>query len=120
MKKIVSAILVCVLLVGTVFTLASCNMVMGTYAAGNTELEFGMGKVTITEKVTNPLTGDVTKLTYECKYKIEEDDDGKTITFTYEEGADEHYYLNGTKTFSEIDDGTKYIQIGTVGKYEKQ
>ncbi len=117
MKKIISAVLVCILLVGSVFTLASCNMVTGTYESGATKIEFSMGKVTITDEVE--VLGSVVSKTYEAKYKIEENDDGKMqITFTYEEGADKHLVLNGTKTFSKGDDGTKYVQIGLV-KYTK-
>ena len=69
MKKIISAILVCVLTLGIVFTLSSCNMVMGTYEGGTVELKFGLGKVTIAE------------------------------------GEEE---------------GVKYIQIGTFGKFTKK
>ncbi len=114
MKKIISTILVCVLLVGTVFTLASCDtMITGTYESGLTTLEFSGSKVTITDSIE--ILGTVTSKTYECKYKIEKTDDGRTITFTYEDGADQHANLNGTKTYSDGDkDGEKYIQIGIV------
>ena len=121
MKKIISTILVCVLTFGIVFTLSSCNMVMGTYEGGNIELKFGLGKVTITETNTGIITGKVTEKVYECKYKIEDGKDGKTITFTYEEGADQHYYLKDTLTFAEgEEEGVKYIQIGTFGKFTKK
>ena len=118
MKKIISTVLVCVLLVSTLFVLASCG-VSGTYKKGSTTLEFSLfNKVTITESVE--VLGAVTTKTYEAKYKIEENDDGKTITFTYEDGADEHIVCSGTRTFSEGEkDGVKYIQIGRI-TYEKQ
>jgi hypothetical protein len=96
-------------------------MVMGTYESGDVELKFGLGKLTITDTDTGILTGNVTKKVYECKYKIEEGSDGRTITFTYEEGAEEHYYFSGTKTFSDgEEDGVKYIKIGTFGKFTKK
>ena len=121
MKKIISSVLVFVLLVGTVFTLASCaelGVVLGTYESGITTAEFSIGKVTVTESVE--FLGTVTSKTYECKYKIENTDDGKTITFIYEDGADEHYVFNGTKTFSVgTEDGIDYIKIGYV-TYDKK
>ncbi len=118
MKKIISTILVCVLLVGTVFTLASCGMISGTYKSGVTTLEFSGNKLKITESAE--ILGKVVSDEWECKYKIEETDDGRTITFTYEEDADEHHFLNGTLTFSDgEEDGTKYIKIGII-TYEKQ
>lgn len=117
MKKIISTLLVCVLLVGTMLTLTSCNMLMGTYEyeflGKTTTAEFTIGKVTITEEYE--LLGKIVTDTYECKYKIEEGDDGKTITFTYEDGADEHSVFSGKNTFSEVEkDGKKSIQIGMV------
>ena len=119
MKKIISLVLALALLCGCAFTLASCgNMVTGTYENGATKAEFSMGKVVITDSVE--FLGAVTSKTYEAEYKIEENDDGeKTITFTYEDGADQHLVFNGTKTFaSGEEDGTKYIKIGLI-KYTK-
>ena len=121
MKKIISTVLVCVLIVGMVFTLASCNMIFGTYEAEflgtTTTAEFSVGKVTITD--STEVLGKVITSTYECKYKIEETDDGKTITFTYEEGADKHSVFNGTNTFETGDDGEKWIKIG-LATYTKK
>ena len=122
MKKIISAILVCVLLVGTVLTLASCSIfgfVFGTYSAGTTTAEFGLGKVTITEEAE--FLGAVVTKTYECKYKIEENDDGdRTIVFTYEGDADEHLVFSGERAFSEgEEDGQKYVKIGIIKYYSK-
>ncbi len=113
MKKIISAVLVCVLLLGTVFTLASCG-ISGTYENGATTIKFSGSKVVITDSVE--ILGAVTTKTYEAKYKIEDADEGKqTITFTYEDGADKHLVLNGTKTFEEGKAGdTKYVKIGLV------
>ena len=117
MKKTISTILVCVLMISSILVLASCG-ISGTYKNGTTTLEFSASKVTITDSVE--FLGAVTTKTYEAKYKIAETDDGKQITFTYEDGADEHLILCGTKTFSEGEtDGVKYIKIGLV-TYNKQ
>ena len=117
MKKTISTILVCVLMISTLFVLVSCG-ISGTYKSGATTVEFSGSKVTITDSVE--FLGSVTTKTYEAKYKITDTDDGKQITFTYEEGADQHLVLNGTKTFSEGEkDGVKYIQIGLI-TYNKQ
>lgn len=120
MKKIVSTLLVCVLLIGTLFTLASCNNVSGTYKNGATTIEFGaFGKVTITDEVE--FLGSVESKTYEAKYSIEEKEEGKLyITFTYEEGADEHLVCSGTKTFEKGEvNGKEFIKIGLF-TYEKE
>lgn len=120
MKKIVSALLVCVLLVGTLFTFASCTIVHGTYKNGATVIEFtAFGKVTITDEVE--ILGAVVSKTYEAKYSIEENDDGELqITFTYEEGADEHLVCSGTRTFVKGEEnGKEYVKIGLI-TYEKE
>ena len=116
MKKIVSTILVCVLLMGSLLTLASCGMIFGKYEAeklGMT-LEFSGKKVVITGE-TEVLGASVSK-TYEAEYVIEENDEGnKTITFVYAPDADQHPLLNGTKSFSQgEEDGEKYIKIGII------
>lgn len=117
MKKTVSTILVCVLLVSSLFVLASCGL-NGTYKAGITTLKFSFDKVTITDSVE--VLGAVTTKTYEAKYKIEETEDGKTITFTYEGDADQHLAIRGKQTFSEGEkDGQKYIQIGIITYYKE-
>ena len=117
MKKIISLMVVCVLLVGTMLTLASCGL-SGTYEAGTTTLEFSGKKVTITEEAE--VFGAKVSKTYEAEYKVEEDDDGeKTITFTYAEDDDKHLILNGEKTFSQgEEDGKKYIKIGLITYYK--
>ncbi len=117
MKRIISTLLVCVLLVGCVMTLASCGIIMGTYKNETTTVEFSFNKVTITDKTE--ILGAVVSKTYEAKYEIKDSDDGKTIVFTYEEGADKHLVLNGEKTFEQGEvDGEKYIKIGLI-KYVK-
>ena len=122
MKKIISALLACALLVGTVLTLASCSIlgfVFGTYSAGTTTAEFGLGKVTVTEEVE--VFGTTVTKSYECKYKIQENDEGdRTIVFTYEGDADEHLIFSGERAFSEgEEDGVKYVKIGYIKYYSE-
>lgn len=111
MKKIISTILVCVLLVGSIFTLASCGKSLtGKYEADfalyEEIYEFGMfGKVT---KTVDPISGDNTVT--EGKYEFNEAGDEITLTF----GDD-----SATYDFSSgEEDGVKYIKLGIV-KYEK-
>lgn len=117
MKKIISTILVCVLLVGSIFTLASCSKtVSGTYEAdllvSKVTYEFGMfGKVTCT---TDPIYDDPT--VKEGKYKIYEAGENEyKIAFTWEgdeaEG-DSVAFSTGTQ------DGVDYIKIAGV-QYNK-
>ena len=104
MKKTVSAILVCVLLVCSLLTLASCGKSLnGKYTAdlGVTEItyEFGMfGKVTKTE---NGILSD--PVTTEGEYKI--NDEGTKITFTFGDEANTYELSTGTE------DGVDYIKI---------
>ena len=85
MKRIISTLLVCVLLLGCVFTLASCGkMLSGKYEAdvgvAGAKYEFSGKKVTITVQVLG------FEKSYEGTYKIGENDDGKeTITFDFDE-----------------------------------
>lgn len=99
MKKTISTILVCVLLVGTIFSLASCEvfgMMFGTYENDGTTLEFSFNKVT---KTVIPLIGNEPVVT-EGEFKIDEDANGrKTITITYE-GEDPVTYFFATGTDS--------------------
>ena len=116
MKKIISTVLVCVLLLGCVLSLASCDsMLMGTYemkiTEGNkTTLEFSPFKVTKTVTILGE-----SKVT-EGKYKIAENDEGKLeITFTWE-GEEEAETLSFSKG---EEDGVKYIELGGLLKFEK-
>ena len=74
MKKIVSTLLVCVMLVGMIFTLASCGKsLFGKYeadlAVSEYTYEFGaFGKVTLN---IDPIIGDDS--VYEGKYEINAD-----------------------------------------------
>ena len=122
MKKIISTILVCVLLIGTMFTLASCsNILVGEYLyeaevlgvdLGEQTYEFGfLGNVTLT--VDPPIGEDKV---YEGKYKL--NDAGDEITFTFENEEAEEY--SGTFKFAKGEEnGVKYVKIGLV-RYELQ
>ena len=116
MKKIISTLLVCVLLCASIFTLSSCgNMIMGDYDGSidlgfieyDIDVKFSMGKVVIET--------DSDKI-YTAKYKIAEDDEGnRTITFTYEEGADEFLAFPDGEALPLVQstvEGTEYLTIG--------
>ena len=119
MKKFLSALLVCVLMVGCVATLVSCGGLSGTYEGALFDLKFKGDKVTV-------IAGDKT-LTGE--YEIETDDDGnKTISFDFvdeDEATDEQKailevidkLLKGKVSFKE--EGKK-ITIAYVFTFEKK
>ena len=120
MKRIISTILVCVLLIGCVFTLASCSSIL----IGEYELDAGLAEVTYDFSLTKvsityeDLLGN--EKTIEGKYKIAENDDGKTeITFTFENEEEAKNY-SGTFSFEKGKEGDdEYIKIGGV-KYTKE
>ena len=109
MKKILYAVLVCVLLVCTLLTLVSCGKSLsGTYKYDgltyNVTYEFGaFGKVT---KTTDPLVGD--NVIEEGKYEFNED--GTEITFTFGEESSTHSFVDGEEG------GVKYIKLD-LAKY---
>ena len=110
MKRIVSLVLVCALLVCLIFSLASCDkMLSGEYKdvlTGNTTYEFGIfGSVT---KTVDNIIGDDTVL--EGQYKI--NDAGDKITLTFNDEANTYDFAIGEEN------GVKYIKIGIM-KYEK-
>ena len=114
MKRILSALLVCVLLVGCVFALASCGKTLsGEYKeslTGNVVYKFSGSKYTMT---VDNIIGDDTVV--EGKYEINEED-GK-ITFTYEADGEEK---TSTENFSSgEEDGVEYIKIGML-RYNKK
>jgi hypothetical protein len=114
MKRIISTVLVCLLLIGSVFALASCGALSGTYKdiTGGVTYDFRGSKVTITVDTYGE------DKVYEGTYKVEETEDDKTITFTFEDENVPSIY-EGTKKFSEgEEDGVKYIWIG-IAKYTK-
>ena len=119
MKRIISTILAFILLLGCVFTLASCEkMLMGKYEAvltdeNKTTYEFTPFGVTKTTSIG--AFGFAKTETVEGKYKIAENEDGKLeITFTWEDSDD-----TVTLPFSQgEEDGVKYVEIGLV-RYNK-
>ena len=117
MKKIVSTVLVCVLLLSTMLALVSCGkMLSGTYAdelTGLTSYTFSGNKVTVKAGA-----GNYTK-SVEGTYEIKENDEGKeVIVFTFDSDDGEKY--EGEYAFVEGKEGDKvYIKIGLF-KYIKQ
>ena len=115
MKRIISTLLVCVLLIGCVFTFASCTLLMGKYetnlVAAEVSYEFGIfGTVTIE---VDPIIGDDTE--YKGKYTI--NDAGDKITIIIDDEKAELY--DGEFSFAKGEEnGKQYIKIAGV-KYEK-
>lgn len=111
MKKTVSTLLVCVLLVGCLLTLVSCGKsITGSYEAetilGDVTYKFELGgKVT---KTTDPLIGK--NETVEGEYKF--NDAGDEITLTFNGESSTHSYVEGEEG------GVKYIKLDLV-KYTK-
>lgn len=107
MKKAISSVLVCVLLVCTLLTLVSCGkMFSGKYEADlmiaevTYEFQFG-GKVI---KTTDPIMGDDT--VEEGKYEI--NDDETKITFTFDDESTTVPFAKGEES------GVKYVKIDGV------
>ena len=118
MKKTVSMILVCALLVCTMLTLASCSMVTGKYKA---EVDLLIGKSSVTYEFSPFGTVTVTTNTLgketveEGKYELNDAGDKITFTFENEEGVAE----SDTYDFAQGEEnGVKYVKIGLV-KYEQ-
>ena len=103
MKKIISTVLVCVLLLGCVLTLGSCgSILMGEYeldaVVGGVTYDFKLTKVEITAELLGQET------TIEGSYKIAKNDKGETeITFTFEDEDNAKEYA-GTFSFEKGDD----------------
>ena len=126
MKKTISTILVCVLLVGSLLTLASCEVagfVFGTYSRTDTVIvditttyEFSLTEVTKTTTTDNLIGSGQSTTTQTMKYKVGENDEGKKIiAFTVEtdDGSKTtEYSFNSGK-----DDGGSYIEIGGTRYY---
>lgn len=118
MKKITSLLLVCVLLIGCVFTLASCVLSVGpiTVISGDYKLDVAvaeytlsfspLGKLTVVE---DPIIGNSN--TYEGKYKVNNKTNEITLTW---DGDAPLILPQGTSDFSsgENDDGVQCIEIG--------
>ena len=115
MKKIISLVLTCVLLIGCVFTLASCStMLMGKYEAeveilgqsASTTYEFT--PFTFKQITKTKILGNIDTETEEGTYKIVENEDGEfeiTLDFEDEDVKDI------TATFEQ---GEGYIKIGLI------
>ena len=114
MKKIISTVLVCVLLLGCVMSLASCGkMLSGKYECKITEsnvitYEFSLNKVTKT--VTAGAFGYTKDTVTEGTYKIAETGNSEySITFTWNvDGAEEIETLDFAQG---EEDGVKYIKL---------
>ena len=107
MKKVLSLSLICLLLVGVIFALASCQKTLyGTYEGVLYSYEFQGNKVTRKATVLGA------SISVEGTYEIKKNDkDEYEITFTYGEGADASY--SGTWSFNEGSDSKgSYIEIG--------
>ena len=116
MKKIISTILICVVLLGCVMSFASCDSIlMGEYeldaVVATVTYKFKMtGKVTITY---DPIIGD--SKSFDGEYSIS--DDGEEITFTFEDDDAKEY--SGTVPFSKgEEDGVDYIKLAGI-RYNK-
>ena len=119
MKKIISALLVCVLLVGCVFALASCGKTLsGTYSAGGDTLDtsyaFKGNKVTITYKVLG-FSKEI-KGTYEITTN---DEDKDVIIFTFSDGEEDADKYAGEFSFAEGKEGDKECDISLLD-FKKQ
>lgn len=119
MKRTLSALLACVLLVGMLFTLVSCGGLSGTYE-GNLgfDLKFSGKKVTA-------IVGDKA---ISGTYEIEEDDGKKTISFDFideDEASEDEKYVLGIidrilgAELSFKEEGDK-ITIGTIFTFKKK
>lgn len=120
MKKIISLVLVCVLLVGCVFALASCAKTLnGTYRLGDEDngatYEFKGNTVKLTTTVFG--FGKDTEGTYEIK---ENEDKELILTITWADDDDDA--SNDKKTdyvlVEGVEGNTKYIKLDTT-KYNK-
>ncbi len=112
MKKIVSSLLACILLIGCIFTLASCSKsLVGTYEAdlGVSEITYKFGAFGKVTRTVDPLVGDNTVT--EGTYKF--NDAGDEITLTFGEESKTYDFSSGTE------DGDDYIKLDLI-KYEKE
>ena len=114
MKKLVSLVLVCLLLVSCVAGLSSCGkMLVGEYKNALTGISyaFSVNKVTVT--VDNLMFDDSV---YEGTYELKQNDEGvyDIITFTFENENAQKLY-GGDHSFAEgTENGVSYIRIGLV------
>ena len=127
MKKTISTLLVCVLLVGSLLTLASCEVagfVFGTYSSTTdalvvektTTYKFSLFTVEEIIEREGQVSGNVDREVNEYKYKITENEKGEKVivlTLETENGSEDI-----EKSFnSGNDDGGAYIEIGGFRYY---
>ena len=118
MKKLTSAILVCILLLSCVLVLASCSKTLsGKYEAdafgiAGASYEFRGNKVVMTAEIFG------FEKDFEGTYEIKDNDEGKTvIVFTF--GDEDVAKYEGEFDFAQgTEDGKSYIKIGGV-QYKK-
>lgn len=116
MKKVVSSVLVCALLVCTLFTLVSCGKsVTGTYKCTFTDSNYEVYEFEMFGKVTKSTTtgafGYTNTKTVEGKYELNEVGENKySITFTWE--AEDGEKIETVDYSSGEEDGVKYIKLG--------
>lgn len=123
MKKTISTILVCILLVGSLLTLASCEVagfVFGTYSRTDNALvaeitttyEFSLTEVTktVVTKIGNTTTTSDPEV---MKYKVGKNDEGEKVIFITVTNGDKTtekpYSFNSGK-----DDGGFFIEIDGI------
>ena len=118
MKKIISGILLCALLVSCLFVLSACApKLSGTYqadliAAKATYAFESNGNMTLT---LDPLAGG--NISWEGTYEINEDTNEITITLNTDDSDASKY--SGTHSFAQGEEnGTEYIKIGSL-RYTK-
>ena len=126
MKKTISTILVCVLLIGSLLSLASCEVagfVFGTYSRTDTFIfditttyEFSLTEVTKTVTTDNPIGSGQSTTTETMKYKVTENEKGEKVialTVVTDDGTKttEYSFNSGN------DDGGYYIEIGGTRYY---
>ena len=118
MKKVISSLLVCVMLLSCVLVLASCSKTLsGKYEAdafgiAGASYEFSGNKVVVTAEILG------FEKDFEGTYEIKDNDEGKTvIVFTF--GDDDASKYSGEFDFAQgTEDGKSYIKIGGV-QYKK-
>ena len=124
MKKILSMTLVCVMLLGMMFTLASCGKTLsGEYEfdggiLGTTTYAFSGKEVTVTYKAE--ILGATVSKEFVGEYEITtNENDEEVIVFTFtDEDASEY---SGSHTFVEGKEGdVKYIKIDDVKLTKKE
>ena len=130
MKKIISTLLVCVLLVGSLLALGSCSKtVSGTYE-GEVELlfvkytvsyKFSGNKVDISSALSSAI-GSLDSTPVSATYQINETEEGDlTITFNYGDADEVDGAAEGgiALPFAEgIENGKKYISIAGIKYFQ--